>query len=387
MSRKFYLQKRRGDQWVITIRVDGKTVAACPRELYRHLDGQPEHNVRYWIDQNLVHPVGHPLSDDALTRLVDDFCAHLRDSENKRDGTIAEHRRNLFQRIIPFFLGLEHPLADPNDWPLASPQMLKSFRKNKVSDSLTNKCNVALRKFWKYLVEENHVRGDKDLVTRNPSLWNYSAISPLKLVMTPEEILGLVGRLADRDYAIFVLLGYFCSLRPQEIFGLRLDRIKAGQEVTFLEAAARFRRLGLYDRLVVDVINQKTKKLKIEDPKKGSKGIVACFNRDAAVALAKLTADMEDGTQFLLRRSPNEFYKEWPFRKGGTMPDGYPCPIFAPKDLRRASLYWLGHNTDISEINLKKHARQKSSKSLELYLRTPEQDVKNINRLLKVDDL
>jgi hypothetical protein len=44
---------------------------------------------------------------------------------------------------------------------------------------------------------------------------------------------------------------------------------------------------------------------------------------------------------------------------------------FAPKDLRRASLYWLGHETQISLLQLMKHARHSSTETTLKYLRRP----------------
>ncbi len=83
--------------------------------------------------------------------------------------------------------------------------------------------------------------------------------------------------------------------------------------------------------------------------------------------------DGKDRDVFVLTRAPNKIYKEWPFD-------------FEPKDLRRASLYWLGHNTSITLIQMMKHARQKSEKSLQLYLRRPEEQQKEWKGL-KVEDL
>ena len=75
---KFYYRKRRDGQWTISVRVNGETVAACPRARYKHLDGEPRHNVESWVLDNLTHPEPRPDFDKGLTTLVLEFIEHLR---------------------------------------------------------------------------------------------------------------------------------------------------------------------------------------------------------------------------------------------------------------------------------------------------------------------
>jgi hypothetical protein len=167
-------------------------------------------------------------------------------------------------------------------------------------------------------------------------------------------------------------LGYFFSLRPQEIFGLKVSDFRAGTDVLQLEASKAMVGLDLYGQFVVHVQRQKTKKNKLAPPKKNSKGWVTCFNKEAATAFVQLVAD-KNPDDYVLDCEPNAFYKDWPYD-------------FEPKDTRRASLYWLGHNTDITQTQMMKHARQKNPKSLELYLRRPEEVLEKWSGL-KVSDL
>jgi integrase len=66
-----------------------------------------------------------------------------------------------------------------------------------------------------------------------------------------------------------------------------------------------------------------------------------------------------------------ELYKQWTAATSGTEVDGITL-----KDLRRASLYHLGHHTAFSgELTLlMKHARHKEPQTTMLYLRRPDED-------------
>jgi integrase len=196
--------------------------------------------------------------------------------------------------------------------------------------------------------------------------------TPLDVFLDPEDILKMVKKETKPDYAKYLLLGYFFSLRPQEIFGLKVSDFRAGTDVLQLEASKAMVGLDLYGQFVVHVQRQKTKKNKLAPPKKNSKGWVTCFNKEAATAFVQLVAD-KNPDDYVLDCEPNAFYKDWPYD-------------FEPKDTRRASLYWLGHNTDITQTQMMKHARQKNPKSLELYLRRPEEVLEKWSGL-KVSDL
>ena len=51
------------------------------------------------------------------------------------------------------------------------------------------------------------------------------------------------------------------------------------------------------------------------------------------------------------------------------------------KDLRRASLYWLGHHTQLGLIELKSHARHSKSDTTLLYLRRPNEELDEVDDL------
>jgi hypothetical protein len=119
--------------------------------------------------------------------------------------------------------------------------------------------------------------------------------------------------------------------------------------------------IGQYNRFAVRVDRQrKTKQSK--PPKGDSYGWVACFDERAAKAIVELVRVI-DGDLFPLSLSRYETL--WRRTELG----------LDIKDLRRASLYWLGHYTPIQLIPLMNHARHKHSSTTLLYLRRPDSDV------------
>jgi hypothetical protein len=119
--------------------------------------------------------------------------------------------------------------------------------------------------------------------------------------------------------------------------------------------------ITLYDRLAFHVQRQRNRMGEESPPKKSSAAWVALFNRDAALLLMDLIDGMDDSDRLLFMEA-NQFYDHWPFD-------------FALKDLRRASLYWLGHHAPVTMqlVHMMKHSRHKSPESLTLYLRRPDE--------------
>ena len=62
------------------------------------------------------------------------------------------------------------------------------------------------------------------------------------------------------------------------------------------------------------------------------------------------------------------------FMLGGV--GGYPGMTL--KDLRRASLYWLGHYSSVDLVALKNHARHRNVETTSLYTRRPLEDVSDL---------
>src|SRR5690606_34961468 len=113
------------------------------------------------------------------------------------------------------------------------------------------------------------------------------------------------------------------------------------------ECCRVMKRFEMFDRLAVNVHRQRVQIGTFEDPKASSKGWVACFNEDAAKLLVETLRHL-DKDKLLFDVLPDASLSRW---------KNYGMEGVSMKDLRRASLYWLGHKTNIELIPLKHHAR------------------------------
>jgi integrase len=361
---KFYVRKRPGTgAYEISIREAGKTKPACPRALYKHLDGQPEHNVWHWISQNLDHPETRPPLTGDLSGLVDRFVAYYRDVLEKSDQTYSEHKRHLLQNVIPYFLTRDPPFTDPNHWHSVSQQMTEYLlSEKKLTKGQVRRCNTALRKFYAWL-NYAKVTAVPTILVHPPATDKEKKATPLKVFISPEQAAEMARKEPDPDLRCILLFGYFFSLRPQEIFGVKVGDLRVGKLVAQLEAAKAMAGLDLYQFMAVHITRQRDKKKKMGRPKNDSKGWVSCFN-EAGAELVVETLQNRGPEDPVCIGMPNQLYKTWRMKYG-----------FKPKDLRRASLYWLGHNTEMTLTQMMKHARQRSEEALQLYLRRPEEQL------------
>jgi hypothetical protein len=192
--------------------------------------------------------------------------------------------------------------------------------------------------------------------------------TPLKHVFTPADIFAM--RFESPDLELIILLGYFFSLRPQEIMALTKSDFSAGTPATKLECCKVMAQIELYSKLAVRVERQRKaasmvkgeEKKVTKAPKKHSFGWIACFDEGAAKRIVTLIKERSDR----LFHHGVDWYSAQ-LRRSGFQ--------FTLKDLRRASLYWLGHHTEINPIQLKNHARHKKLETTMLYCRRPDSDV------------
>jgi integrase len=174
----------------------------------------------------------------------------------------------------------------------------------------------------------------------------------------PEEVLCF-SKGAEPIIALLALIGYFFSLRPQELFALRRDDFRANESV---EACKALRAVGLYGKLAMRIDRQRRGDGSVCDPKASSKGWVACFDKKAAELIVESLLGLSKNAK-LFDRSNDWLTVQWKKRgiQGITL-----------KDLRRASLYWLGHYSNIDYATLKNHARHADPNTTWLYLRRPD---------------
>lgn len=339
-----------------------------PKHLYAHLDNEPDHNVEAWIrgweakHERIAPGVEAPVITGAMKRHVEEYLAFLA-SRGKSPKTVADHKRMLHAYILPYFVG-KNKLEDPNDWPRVSARLAAWMRDAGESEHQILKANAAIRGFWEWMADEQHVLHGVSIRVRAPIVREQE--TPLGRVVLPAEVLEWARRCTREDVRFMGLVGYFFSLRPQETFELRRSDFVAGTAALGTEAGRIMARHKLYGRLAVNIQRQKTQAGDVTEPKAYSRGYVACFSEQAARMVVDLLKDKEAGVDFF------SYLPDW----GYALWSRHGLPGISLKDLRRASIYWLGHHTDISDVMvLMKHARHRKVETTLKYLRRPEDQV------------
>jgi hypothetical protein len=365
----YWQRKKVGKYTYVAVytRKDGRP-KPLPRSQVKHLDRESNEHIDKWVaafDETTEDPteLEHAQAEQTCSRLqryVNEFIEHYR-SRGRFDGTVNEHRRYLNRYVIPYFLSRTPPLHNPNDWPQESVRMQKWLDGNTaVPLSVKGRVNITLRMFYRYLTEEGVVSDSKRLHLRHPT--PYDKTTPLAISLEPKMLIELVNGIERKDLRLLALIGYSFSLRPQEIVALRPIDFIAGNSATTLDCCKVMREAGLYDRLAVSVNSQRRGNLLIS-PKSGSRGIVACFDKELAYRLVREVAGFEP-SQLIFQHRIDWYYSLW--RKHRSLP-------ITLKDLRRSSLLWLGQYTNLRFVALKNHARHSSPATTALYVRRPEE--------------
>ena len=351
-------------------RVAGKQVSV-PRDLYKHLDGAPDHNIQAWVDQwTLQHetakvtPDNMLYSDDALSKHVDEWLQYLARVRKRARSTQKEHASLLRRFAFPYFLELG--LKNPAQWPGVSIGLYEYLQKYECSQTMIANVNSSLRLFFSWCQDEGIVAWEGALKLRNsPAETNDT---PLSFALKPEEVLEF-ARLhrVKNDVKFLALCGYFLSLRPQETFAIKPEDFRSGKDISFYASVVAAKKAGLDYRLAINVQQQQNAAGEITPPKSYSQGWVCCFNKNAAELIATIV-NTHKGNGQILTGGNRSIYRRWARATKGTK-----LETIDLKDLRRASIYWLGHNTKLLPLQIMHHARHKEFETTQLYLRQPKE--------------
>ncbi|MFW7380287.1 MAG: hypothetical protein ACOH5I_15855 [Oligoflexus sp.] len=352
-----------------------------PRKETKHLDIQTNQQIDAWVRQfeiqyeGKIHKDSILWSDSELSKYLNQYTAYLL-SRGKDSETVKQHERYLRRNAIPFFLSFNPPQKDPITWHTVSPKMLNWLLERGETDSVIFRTNVALRGFYNYLQEESILPNHIILKLRNPV--SEQTETPLKKIIEPDEMLRFANTCLTIEIKLIALIGYFFSLRPQELFALQKSDFMAGSKASFLECSKAMTRHSLFNRFVVNIDRQRANTGRITDPKAYSKGWVSCFDKRAAQAITSILNEHYTGDSQLFTIQNRELYKRW-------AENGF--PDLTIKDMRRSSLYYLGHHTGFNQtpIDLMKHARHKDIETTMLYLRRPRESVDGDNDILDLD--
>lgn len=352
------------------VRIWDKSHKSLPRKRYRHLDGESDETIEAWVRAYEVQYEGKRYTPEHLVTQfhrsqVDDFLLDVRNREERDEKTIQQHKFNLLTYALPYFMDRETPLASPAEWPLVSVNLWAYLLQHEVGKPTINKVNQSLAKFWRFLQKRN-LAPAVPLPLDNCIIGSQKTTLPART--TPDDMLAMARKIACTQTRFVVLCGYFFSLRPQETFAL-LAKDFRGDKIDKLACTGFMQAAGLYTGLAVKLSHQRDASGTFKPMKTAaSRGWVSCFNRDAAAMIVECVLTMEDNNW--LEFGYKHYYNTWRECIPGTPFAGYDL-----KDLRRASLYWLGHHTDMSPMHVMKHARHTRLQTTQQYLREPEQDV------------
>lgn len=363
-----------------------------PRSVTRDWDGLPEEEIlarkRKWEeDHGLARDriERHSLSpDDKLKKLWDSYQTSRMRFKKRRAGT-AEAENQIFETYIcPFFVKL-HTKKDPTQWHSLVPDFHNWLFERPISDAYRRSILWALERFGKYLVFARAMTFPFTIQT--PTAENHK-VTPLKVRLAPEEILRAVRahafkrphrkhasktRVSQINYKLAVLVGYFASLRPEELYALEKSDFSTGEKAeTVSKTYVGLKAAGLGSRLAVK-INKSLKGGTVEPHVKSdhSYGYVTIWYPDAARVIAEMVRGLPDGRLFPFTRG----YLDKAWRE-----IVFPVLGATAHDLRRASGLYLGRTIRIPPTLLQEHMRHAELDTTLLYTREPaiEEETKEI---------
>ena len=271
------------------------------------------------------------------------------------DQLLQNHRYFLLTFALPFFHQVcqVKTLQDYQNYSRRLSTWLLEERNQ--SETTASYVHMSLRVFWRWLTEEGLVEASTLVLRR---VKKPQGVTPLRHTPDPQTILDWAPQRAD--IRLIGLLGYFFSLRPQEVLALEKGDFVAGSMASGLECCRVMSAVGLFDKLAVRV-NKQLGKDGTSPPKAHSAGSVACFHERAGRELVQAVNALPTNRLFI--RGYGAYVKLWS-RQG--------LPGMTMKDLRRASLYHLGHYTMLELVALKNHARHREVSTTVLYTRRPD---------------
>lgn len=345
-------------------------------KLYRHLFLAEDAQIEAWVRSYELQYEGKLWTPDCIPpsewlSLISEadpeqgtpagaYLKYLRERRKLDAVTVQQHINYLRTYTFPYFTSLTPAIREFADWPAKSLGLVEHLENLKVSQSVIFRTRISTSQFWKWLRLHGKVASDLPLMPVSQP----KSPTPLKVLKTPSEMTTLIAGLHP-ELRLLALLCYFFSLRPQEAFAFSTGDVAAGEAAAKLECCKDMVEVKLYGRLALRPRKQRRgkvmdlKKLKTE----GSEAWVACFDE----AAAKLFVEEVRGKTDFFPKNTKYYYDLWK-AKG--------IPGMSLKDLRRASLYYLGHKVDgMKNFVLQKHARHKRIETTEKYLRRPDEQV------------
>lgn len=365
-----FFQRKPGKSYprvVVYLFKDGKQVP-LPRAVTKHLDRANDTEIEDWMRwYAAVHavPVRRVNVDlGSLEKLLDGFLRSLR-LRGRYKTTV-----NLYEYFLRLALPLFKDHPDPNSWYMLGGKLTTYLAEQGLTPSQHSRTNQAFKVFYSWLQGQGTVQHRHGLILDKIDLGRQD--TPLKYTLTPEDVLAWAVTSDSPELRFVALAGFFFSLRTGEVFGAQKSNFIAGSRASMFEDARTLARCGLYSKLVINIQSCRRPSGEAYKPSKRKKGgIVACFDERAAKAIITILKVSEPG-YVIAEKLPDYWAKRW--AKEG-------IPGVTIKDLRRASLYWLGHYTSIPFAGLRNHARHTQHDTTLLYTRRPEEEFEHSDEL------
>lgn len=370
-----FIHPRRGSQKIYVYYHDRNTgkLKQLPRKLTRHLDGQPrevaDQWVREWEEQHgrIVERSNriHLKEGDKLSGLWKAYQAQKASETDRerRPRTVRTESQNFHNYVVPFFVG-EHEKKEPASWHALIPDFHAHLANLKLSARTRQKILWTLHRFGAYLVFTQHMT--YPFVVRPPRSKN-TKITPLKVRLTPKDVYDFVKTphmSGNVNFNLAVLLGYFASLSPSELFALeRRDFLTGSIAKTKSKTYTGFKKRDLGSALAVVVSKTLESGGVVELTKNDYRtAVVTVWEVKAAKLIAEIVKEMPNGRLFPLALSTLEHL--W----GKIVKSKLRV---TPHDLRRASGLYLGRSVRLDVTLLQEHMRHAEIETTMLYMREP----------------
>jgi integrase len=380
-----YVVWRRGGTRVYLYYYDNKAgrLIQAPRELTKEWDGLPRDEVyekkRQWEEDHgqTKDRISRVIlrADDKLTKLWGAYQAHQMKFKKRRPSTAHRETESFTGYICTFFVKT-HRKKDPTKWHDLVPDFHNWLVEQSISDSYMRSILWTLERFGRYLVFARMMTFPFTIQTPTR---NNSKVTPLKVRLSPEEVLELVNavkfkrtpkkhashiRTVNINFKLAILVGYFASLRPEELYALDREDFLTGLEaVNKSKTYSGLKDEKLGSKLAVR-INKTIISNKVEAVAKThySYGYVTIWHPEAARLIAEILKDAEPGRLF-------PFSRGWLDRAWREMVK--PMLGATAHDLRRASGLYLGRVKRIPLTLLQEHMRHAEIETTMLYTRAP----------------
>ncbi len=298
------------------------------------------------------------------------------DAQLFKDGldrhTIKQYLSYLRNYGVPFFTNdvevegvLHKKLEKIEDWPSKSPFFRDWYLNHTGNSPEMARVNIAtIKRFWKWLKFKQYIYPTADPEfshrLRSIRIGSNQKVAILPRPVEPDEILEFADSTDSNECRFIALVAYGASLRPQEVFRLSPSFFLTPQQAEHFEVNVRRAHMKMYNRLSINVVEQISR----NGPKPAKTiGVTPLLDERFAKRLLPFLEVTASNSRFL-NSCVDWCYTKW--RRFGI--EG-----LTVKDLRRASLHYLAHNTPYNHhhIDLMKFARHEKFSTTEIYLKTP----------------